>query len=70
VPDDADITLLAFFASLSSTASIIQQIHYLAAWEKVKQAAYDKAVESIKNPSLAIGGAAEKTDVVLFRIRG
>jgi hypothetical protein len=63
------VTLLNLFTATSTLASIIQQIHYATAWVAIKQAQYDKAVEYLNTPSLAIGGAAEKTDVVVFDIR-
>jgi hypothetical protein len=35
----------------------------------IKEAQFDKAVQSLKHPGLAIGGAAQPVDVVLFFIR-
>lgn len=63
-----DISLLAFFASLSTLASIIEQFHYAIAWEKITQAEYEKALEIVNSPSLGVGRAAQKTDIVLARI--
>ena len=65
-----DVTLLCFFAAISTVASIIQQFHYAFAWEVIKQAQFDRALQSLTTPALGLGGAAQKVDVVLFVIRG
>ena len=36
----------------------------------IKQAQFDKAVQSLTTPALGLGGAAQIVDVVLFDIRG
>lgn len=64
-----DVTLLAMFTCISTLGSISQQLHYATSWEKIKQAQYNKAVESLTNPSLGFGGAADITDVVLYWIQ-
>lgn len=64
-----DVTILASFTALSSFASIIQQVHYGIAWERIKQAEFNKAVASVRAPALALGGSAELGDVILFTIR-
>jgi hypothetical protein len=64
-----DVTLLCSFTLLSTVASIIQQFHYAFAWETIKQAQFDKAVQSLTVPALGLGGAAQIVDVALFDIR-
>ena len=64
-----DVALLSNLTALSTVASIIQQIHYATGWVGIKQAQFDKALLSLKEPSLAFGGVAEKIDIVLFYIR-
>ena len=64
-----DVTMLCSFTALSTVASIIQQFHYAFAWEVIKQAQFDKAVQSLTTPALGLGGAAQTMDVVLFDIR-
>jgi hypothetical protein len=65
-----DVTLLCFFTAVSTVASIIQQFHYAFAWKVIKQAQFDKALQSLTTPALGLGGAAQMVDVVLFDIRG
>jgi hypothetical protein len=64
-----DVTFLCFFTALSTVASIIQQFHYAFAWEVIKQAQFNQAVQSLTTPALGLGGAAQIVDVVLFDIR-
>jgi hypothetical protein len=63
------VTILSTFTALSTLGSIIQQLHYAISWKVIKEAQFDKAVQSLKHPGLAIGGAAQPVDVVLFFIR-
>ena len=46
-----------------------QQIHYATSWVIIKEAQFTKAVESLRHPGLALGGASQKVDVILFFIR-
>jgi hypothetical protein len=64
-----DVTLLCSFTAISTIGSIIQQFHYAFAWEVIKQAQFDKAVQSLTTPALGLGNAAQVVDVVLFDIR-
>ena len=61
--------IFSSFTSIATLASFIQQIHYATDWSIIKQAQFDQAVESLQHPGLSFGGAAEKTDVILFYIR-
>ncbi|KAK0106940.1 hypothetical protein ONS95_003655 [Cadophora gregata] len=63
------VTIFSGFTALSTFASLIQQIHYAAAWEVIKEAQFHKAVESQTRKGLAFGGAAQIVDQVLFYIQ-
>ncbi|CZR61688.1 uncharacterized protein PAC_11585 [Phialocephala subalpina] len=63
-----NVTLLCSFTAISTVGSIIQKFHYAFAWEVIKQAQFDKAVQSLTTPALGLGGAAQTVDVVLFDI--
>jgi hypothetical protein len=65
----ADVTIFSAFTALSTLGSIIQQIHYATSWVIIKEAQFNKAVQSLDHPGLALGGAAQPVDVVLFFIR-
>jgi hypothetical protein len=64
-----DVTIFSAFTALSTLGSIIQQLHYATSWVVIKEAQFDKAVQSLDHPGLALGGAAQPVDVVLFFIR-
>jgi hypothetical protein len=61
--------LFSAFTALSTLASIIQQLHYATAWAIIKQAQFDKALETLTHPGLALGVSAQSVDQVLFFIR-
>jgi hypothetical protein len=64
-----DVTIFSAFTALSTLGSITQQLHYATSWVIIKEAQFHKAVESLDHPGLALGGAAQPVDVVLFFIR-
>ncbi len=64
-----DVALLAFFTSLSTLASIIQQIHTIINWEGLKTAQYLYVQDTVGNPEIVIAGASYGLDLVLFYIR-
>jgi hypothetical protein len=64
-----DVTIFSAFTALSTLGSIIQQLHYAIAWVIIKEAQFDQAVQSLTHKGLALGGAAQPTDKVLFYIR-
>jgi hypothetical protein len=64
-----DVTVFSSFTALSTLGSITQQLHYATSWVIIKEAQFHKAVESLDHPGLALGGAAQPVDVVLFFIR-
>ncbi|KAG4434667.1 hypothetical protein IFR05_009842 [Cadophora sp. M221] len=63
------VTIFSGFTALSSLASVIQQVHYAVAWVVIKEAQFQKAVESQTRKGLAFGGAAQIVDQVLFFIQ-
>ncbi|KAG4410962.1 hypothetical protein IFR04_015909 [Cadophora malorum] len=63
------VTIFSGFTALSTFASVIQQIHYASAWFVIKEAQFQKAVESQTRKGLAFGGAAQIVDQVLFFIQ-
>lgn len=65
-----DVTIHTGFTTLSTFASVIQQIHYMAKWRDVKQAAFSKALQATKENGLLLGGSGHKVDAVLFFTRG
>ncbi|RKF65468.1 putative glycoside hydrolase [Erysiphe neolycopersici] len=60
------VTLFSGFSVLSTFASIIHQIHYVANWKDLRMAHYQQAVESYQRHGIAFGGVGETWDVVLF----
>jgi len=61
--------MLAVFSAISTLASMVQQLHFAIEWESVKEAEFEKALRSVKTPSLALSGPAQEIDIVLFNIR-
>ncbi|CAG8972477.1 hypothetical protein HYALB_00001167 [Hymenoscyphus albidus] len=60
---------IATFTSVSTFASIIQQIHYAVHWRNIKQLQYERALENLRHPARAFGGAAGGLDDALFYIQ-
>ncbi|KAK3939873.1 glycoside hydrolase [Diplogelasinospora grovesii] len=63
------VMMLAFFTTLSTLASIIQQIHTIALWKDVKTAQYEYQKAHVGNPELNIAGNSTGLDLVLFYIQ-
>ncbi|CAL3967470.1 unnamed protein product [Diplocarpon coronariae] len=63
------VTIISGFTSLSTFASIVEQIHYAVAWVTIKEAQYEKAVESQYRQGLQFRRAALQLDSVLFFIQ-
>ncbi|KAH8900054.1 hypothetical protein GQ53DRAFT_207634 [Thozetella sp. PMI_491] len=63
------VALLAFFTSLSTLASIIQQIHTIIDWEGIKTEQHRYLSNNIGNPEIAIAGSSYGLDLVLFYIQ-
>jgi hypothetical protein len=63
------VTIFSAFTSLSTLASIGEQIHYAIAWKSIKQAGFEKAVEGLKKAGTVYGDAVVPIDRVLYFIR-
>ncbi|KAE8448058.1 hypothetical protein EG329_009823 [Mollisiaceae sp. DMI_Dod_QoI] len=63
------VTIFSGFTALSTAASLVQQLHYATSWVVIKQAQFDKALLALTHKGLAIGGAAQIVDQVLFYIQ-
>jgi hypothetical protein len=61
--------MLSFFVSLNCLASIIQQIHTMVAWNDVKTGQYQYLKDKAGNAEIAIAGASQGLDLVLFYIQ-
>ncbi|CAG8952343.1 hypothetical protein HYFRA_00001089 [Hymenoscyphus fraxineus] len=64
-----DILALELWGEVYLTfASIVQQIHYAVNWRNIKQLQYERALENLRHPARAFGGAAGGLDDALFYI--
>lgn len=63
------MALLAFFTSLSTLASMAQQLHTYLRWTSIQLEQFDYVKANIDNPELSIAGASVGVDLVLFYIR-
>jgi hypothetical protein len=61
-----DVNLCSAFLSVSTLASIIQQIHYAIKWRAIKTALYNQSQKLDEFPSLAFVGVAEPVQVVTY----
>lgn len=68
--ESSDVALLAFFTSLSTAASMAQQLHTCFRWTTIQLEQFDYVKANIENPELSIAGASFGLDLVLFYIRG
>ena len=64
-----DVTLHSCFTSLSTLASIIQQIFFAVGWRAIKEAQFNKAIRALSLPGLTFVGGAHPVDMALFFIR-
>ncbi len=64
-----DITLISIVVSVSSVASIIQQIYYACAWRTIKETAWEQAKASADLPSIAFGPLSTGLNLALFEIQ-
>lgn len=65
----ADVAMLAFFTSLSTLASLAQQLHTYLRWTSIKIEQYDYVKANLGNPELSVAGPSVGVDIVLFYIR-
>lgn len=66
---ETDVTIHSSFTSLSTLASIIQQIHFAIRWRVIKEAQFNKAIRATILPGLTFVGGAHPVDMALFFIR-
>lgn len=64
-----DVALLAFYTSLSTLASMAQQLHTYLRWSSIKLAQFDYVKAHIGNPELSVAGPSVGIDLVFFYIR-
>lgn len=64
-----DVALLAFFTSLSTLASMAQQLHTYLRWTSIKLAQFDYVKAHIGDPELSVAGPSVGIDIVFFYIR-
>ena len=64
-----DVTLITAFVTLSTTASIIQQVYYACEWRTVKTVALQQAKASAHQPSLAYGPLSTGLNLALYEIQ-
>jgi hypothetical protein len=69
VANKTDVAMLGFFASLHTTASIVQQIHTIVRWRDIKTEQHANIVANAGDPELNITGASTGLDLVLFYIQ-
>ncbi|EPQ61896.1 hypothetical protein BGT96224_4631, partial [Blumeria graminis f. sp. tritici 96224] len=65
----ADVTFFSVFTVVSTFASIIQQIHFVANWNIIKQGHFEHVMDKMHRHGIAFGGAGETWDLVLFYIQ-
>ncbi|KAK0917465.1 hypothetical protein LTR02_000330 [Friedmanniomyces endolithicus] len=63
------ITLISIVVSVSSVASIIQQVYYACAWRTIKETAWEQANASAELPSIAFGPLSTGLNLALFEIQ-
>ncbi|KAK2614367.1 hypothetical protein N8I77_001203 [Diaporthe amygdali] len=63
------VAFFAFFTSLSTTASIAQQLHTYLRWTSIKLDQFEYVSEHAGNPELSVAGASVGIDLSLFYIQ-
>ncbi|KAK2792406.1 hypothetical protein FQN52_003341 [Onygenales sp. PD_12] len=63
------VSLCTWFLAISTTSSIIQQIHFAVKWRSVKQATFEKSRLTDEFPGLRLIGAAHPVQLVNFKIQ-
>lgn len=64
-----DVTLLSVVVSVTSTASIAQQIYYACRWRDVRITALAQAKASIDTPSIAYGPLSTGFNLAMFEVQ-
>ncbi|KAK2812224.1 hypothetical protein FQN50_001582 [Emmonsiellopsis sp. PD_5] len=63
------VSLCTWFLAISTTSSIIQQIHFAVKWRSVKQATFEQSKLTDEFPGLRLIGAVHPVQLVNFRIQ-
>ncbi|KAK9422753.1 hypothetical protein SUNI508_00616 [Seiridium unicorne] len=63
------VACISYFPLLSTTFSIVQQLHDYVWWEDVAVAAWENRVANVGNPVLVISNASPGIDLVFFYIQ-
>ncbi|CAI0654947.1 unnamed protein product [Colletotrichum noveboracense] len=66
---DLDVNCLAYFTTLSTVCSIIQQTRLVLYWEDIMTARFDYAATNVASPEAVISNAAIGEDLVLYYIQ-
>lgn len=64
-----DISLLAYFALISNTASIIQQAYDITYYRDLLAGQFYRKTTFLENPELAIANGSYGMDLALYYIR-
>lgn len=64
-----DVAFLAGFTSLSTTASIVQQVHTMVSWRDIKIQQYKDPAAFRDDAEIYITGASTGLDLLLFYMR-
>lgn len=64
-----DVAFLAYFTTLSTLCSAVQQIHGILRWETVITEQFANLKENSGSPELVISNSAVGLDLVLYYIR-
>lgn len=65
----ADVTLLLVVVSVTSAASIAQQIYYACEWHTIRITALQQAKASIDTPTIAYGPLSTGFNLAMFEIQ-
>ncbi|PGH10951.1 hypothetical protein AJ79_05197 [Helicocarpus griseus UAMH5409] len=63
------VSVCAWLLVISTTSSIIQQIHYAVNWEVIKIATFEQSKLTDEFPGLRLVGTAEMVQLVCFRLQ-
>lgn len=63
------MALLAFLTSLSTLASMSQQLHTYLRWSSIKLAQFNYVRANAGNPELSVAGPSVGIDIAFFYIR-
>lgn len=64
-----DVALLAYFTLISTTASLIQQIHVIAFYRDIEVQQYEARVKDPFSPDARVANGSTGMDLILYYIR-